>query len=57
LAGSFVGWQLLAVSGFWSLRDNIYKTVCLLLQIFPSFLTGSLVVLYITENTKVVNNG
>jgi hypothetical protein len=30
------------VKEFWALWDNIYDTVCLLLQIFPSFLTLNL---------------
>jgi hypothetical protein len=26
------------VTGFWTLWDNIYEYVCLLIQIFPSFI-------------------
>jgi hypothetical protein len=33
-----------ALKGFWVLWDNIYGYVCLLIQIFPSFLTGNLLV-------------
>jgi hypothetical protein len=30
-----------AVKGIWALWDNIYDCICLLLYIFPSFLTGN----------------
>jgi hypothetical protein len=31
-----------ALNGFWALYDIVYDHVCLLHQIFPSFLTGNL---------------
>jgi hypothetical protein len=34
-----------AVKGFWTLMSNVYENMFLLLFIFPSFLTGNLLVL------------
>jgi hypothetical protein len=39
-----VVWLSFDVDGFWNLWDNNYGYVCLLLYMFPSFLTGTLLV-------------
>jgi hypothetical protein len=41
--------------GFWALQNNIYDNVCLLLQIFPSFLMGNLLTIFI-KNYKRINS-
>jgi hypothetical protein len=40
-------WWAFADKGFWAVWDNIYAHMCLLLQMFRSFLTGNLPVIHI----------